>query len=472
MCTRKSARQVEVLLAARFPRPDVRDLIRRLPVSARSTLDVGSGAQVGVSAEGATARSSDRTESDPRAQEALPTKPTELSAPMEAPRANRVEPLSADRYGVHFTADGEFRDLLERVRGLAGHRLPSGDLLTLLKRGLEAYERELEKKRFAVGRKPRATGRMGSAKADSERSRESASDPGLGVIAPPTAAESQASSSRRPPPFKRTRHHSPAAAREGVRSRRQTVQLRLGRRAPLHVAALLGAGPYSALGVGRRQHSRQSASAMPGSQSTLCEAMLRRAPHSRGFGAWAAAIAVPIRVTAPRSKLCAALPGTEPANPQVASSTGARDSGAGAERVLAERLPVAAVAGAELTVSWPCRIKRCAMPKEPAAAPALTVNGWPSQPAAWVVWTLVSSLVEPNRPYMRSSGVAEGALIQVAFGKPSSTGPEVAMQRPMRTYLATIGITASFPASKRAVIQFAISCVMARRCARCSTDLH
>ena len=77
-----------------------------------------------------------------------------LGAP-EALKPSRFEPLSADRYGVHFTADGEFRELLERVRGLAGHRLPSGDLMTLLKRGLEAYERELKKERFAVGRKPR-----------------------------------------------------------------------------------------------------------------------------------------------------------------------------------------------------------------------------------------------------------------------------------------------------------------------------
>jgi len=52
---------------------------------------------------------------------------------------------------VHFTADGEFRELLERVRGLAGHRLSSGHLMTLLKRGLEAYERELAKERFGVG---------------------------------------------------------------------------------------------------------------------------------------------------------------------------------------------------------------------------------------------------------------------------------------------------------------------------------
>ena len=68
----------------------------------------------------------------------------------EAPKPRRIEPLCADRYGVHFTADGEFCELFERVRGLAGHRLPNGDLMTLLKRGLEAYERELEKERFTV----------------------------------------------------------------------------------------------------------------------------------------------------------------------------------------------------------------------------------------------------------------------------------------------------------------------------------
>ncbi len=59
---------------------------------------------------------------------------------------------------MHFTADTEFRDLLERVRALASHHLPHGDLKTVLQRGLEAYERELLKKRFAVGAKPRASG--------------------------------------------------------------------------------------------------------------------------------------------------------------------------------------------------------------------------------------------------------------------------------------------------------------------------
>src|SRR6478609_8471265 len=40
LCAHQSARRVEALLAARFPRPDVRDLVRRLPAQAGSTLDV------------------------------------------------------------------------------------------------------------------------------------------------------------------------------------------------------------------------------------------------------------------------------------------------------------------------------------------------------------------------------------------------------------------------------------------------
>src|SRR6187402_315815 len=41
LCRRRSAREVEELLAARFPRPDVRDLVRRLPARGGLTLDVG-----------------------------------------------------------------------------------------------------------------------------------------------------------------------------------------------------------------------------------------------------------------------------------------------------------------------------------------------------------------------------------------------------------------------------------------------
>ncbi|MEP7050240.1 MAG: HNH endonuclease signature motif containing protein [Pseudomonadota bacterium] len=95
LCSRRSRRDIEALLAERFPRPDVRDSVRR------------------------------------------------------------IEALSADRFGVHFTADAEFLELFERARGLASHRLPAGDMAQVIKLGLKAFIREAEKERFAVGRKPR-----------------------------------------------------------------------------------------------------------------------------------------------------------------------------------------------------------------------------------------------------------------------------------------------------------------------------
>jgi len=61
---------------------------------------------------------------------------------------------------LRFTADTEFLELLEEVRALVSHRdaaqgQSDGDLLSLMKRGLEAYRRELQKERFGVGRKSR-----------------------------------------------------------------------------------------------------------------------------------------------------------------------------------------------------------------------------------------------------------------------------------------------------------------------------
>src|SRR6188768_1144821 len=165
LCEHRSTRKIEELLAARFPRPDVSDLVRRLPAQPRLTLDVERGSEQqpieAPASETTTVRQQEFVERGPR-------EPSATGA-TEAPKQRRLEPLSAGRYGVHFTADGEFRELLERVRGLAWHRLPSGDLTTLLKRGLEAYERELEKERFAVGSKPRrsrSVARITSADAD------------------------------------------------------------------------------------------------------------------------------------------------------------------------------------------------------------------------------------------------------------------------------------------------------------------
>jgi hypothetical protein len=187
-CRRKSCEQVEELLAARFPKPDVRDSIRRLPARSEGrTPDGGSALPAAPLANTVAPLSFPQTQNDAGStRDAGPTRDAMSSwsaqATQPAIRAQRkLEPLSADRFGVHFTADAEFRDLLEEVRGLATHREPSGDLLSLMRRGLEAYRRELQKARFGVGRKPR---RVRSERAEGE-------EPSSGTLATVTMQDAE-----------------------------------------------------------------------------------------------------------------------------------------------------------------------------------------------------------------------------------------------------------------------------------------
>jgi hypothetical protein len=76
-------------------------------------------------------------------------------SPVPPAQGGKVKPVSADRFSVNFTADSEFRQLLEEVRALISHAEPKGELLNVMKRGLEALRGELMKKRFGVGRKLR-----------------------------------------------------------------------------------------------------------------------------------------------------------------------------------------------------------------------------------------------------------------------------------------------------------------------------
>ena len=229
-CLGKTRRQVEELLAARFPRPDIREQIRRLPVptlDARGGLDrrelagpaqvpvevatpVGTAEQTLRSTRTADERvspatalelraeSSNRRVSPATALELRAESPNPLPSPAPVPapvsdarrvadarrRARELEPLSAGRFGVHFTADAELRELIERARALASHRLPNGDLAGLMKLMVASFVRQEEKRRFGVGARPR----QAKATPKPARCAEWGTPPG-GVPVPPGATE-------------------------------------------------------------------------------------------------------------------------------------------------------------------------------------------------------------------------------------------------------------------------------------------
>src|SRR6478735_5136622 len=277
LCTHRSTRKVEELLAGRFPRPDVRDLVRRLT---RFAIPGGVPAQAGLTLDVERPSETKPTEALPREPsvplqtafvESRAREPATTLGALGAPEAlkpSRFEPLSPDRYGVHFTADGEFRELLERVRGLAGHRLPSGDLMTLLKRGLEAYERELAKERFAVGRKPRRSRGVApapSASSEAELSAPHLPKPELSAPDAPSL-DTQSAPSSNPNPNPNPNRRCPAAVARAVflRDGQQCSYVSPdGRRCSARRRLELDHVEADEKRRGGREHDRQSSLALP-----------------------------------------------------------------------------------------------------------------------------------------------------------------------------------------------------------------
>ena len=107
----KSKRQIGELIAARAPKPDVPE--RMAPEMDQLSISVG-GTCSGTS----------------------------LPVP-----ATKLEPLSARRWSVQFTASAELRAKIEQAKELMSHAIPRGDLATLVERALdELIEREVKRK--------------------------------------------------------------------------------------------------------------------------------------------------------------------------------------------------------------------------------------------------------------------------------------------------------------------------------------
>jgi hypothetical protein len=114
----KTKREVQELLAARAPRPDVPSTI--LPVGG-----------------------------------ALPLSPCIATGPAPAPTTSApalVEPLAPKRYKVMFTASAELLQKLELAKELLGHRVPAGDdgLPAVVEQALDALTEKLEKAKLGA----------------------------------------------------------------------------------------------------------------------------------------------------------------------------------------------------------------------------------------------------------------------------------------------------------------------------------
>jgi hypothetical protein len=155
----KRKRQVQELLAARFPQPDVASTIRKLPAPSMERVPdpvsppVSAPVPAPVPVPAAGALSMSARDEWPAATAA----PTAATPPIGAPPRPLVQPLSPDRYRITFTASGDTCELLELAKDLLRHTIPSGDSAQIVGRALQVLVEDLVRRKFAVTQRPRAS---------------------------------------------------------------------------------------------------------------------------------------------------------------------------------------------------------------------------------------------------------------------------------------------------------------------------
>ena len=136
----KSKREVEQMLAGRFPRPDVPTLVRKLPAApSLPTPPAPSEPPVVSTAAG------------------LPLA-SRSSAPLPAPaRRPIVRPLATDRYEIRFTATAETREKLRLAQDLLRPAVPTGDVAQVIDRALTLLIEDQRRKKIGATDRPRTS---------------------------------------------------------------------------------------------------------------------------------------------------------------------------------------------------------------------------------------------------------------------------------------------------------------------------
>ncbi len=171
----RSKRQIEVLIAERFPKPDAPSQLRKLPeprARPKARSDAGDASSVAPIAPPTTAQELRRAEPSGTPSTKAPT---QASSPAENPpsggqlapergqqptrRPAVVEPLAPARFKVQLTAGQSLYDKLRHAQDLLRHELPSGDLEVICERALDLLLEKLLRRKFAVTDRPRSAQR-------------------------------------------------------------------------------------------------------------------------------------------------------------------------------------------------------------------------------------------------------------------------------------------------------------------------
>ena len=142
----KTKHEIRLMLAERFPQPDLAPRVRALPAQpTKCVLSPHVPERVGVQ----------ELSGEPQAPESQrPAVATVLVAPPE-PRPAQAMPLSPGRFGLQLTMSEETHALWRKVEELLAPEVPRGDYAQRLHLALEALIEKREKRRFGRTDSPR-----------------------------------------------------------------------------------------------------------------------------------------------------------------------------------------------------------------------------------------------------------------------------------------------------------------------------
>jgi hypothetical protein len=137
--SRRSKREVEELIAHRFPTADTPSSVRKVPERTPAPVPVA-----------------------PACIPMMPARPVASAAavqprPLVSTHRPVVKPLATDRYEIRFTASAETRDKLKVAQDLLRHAIPGGDVAAIFDRALSELIEAHSRRKMAVVRRPEKT---------------------------------------------------------------------------------------------------------------------------------------------------------------------------------------------------------------------------------------------------------------------------------------------------------------------------
>src|SRR5262245_18066642 len=124
--THKTRKEVEQLLAQRFPKSEMVEWVEPISASPAPAADLSAPGRINL-----TTRA------------------------METERHSEAEPLSAQSFAVQFTMSSGAHEHLRYAQALLGHEADSGDIARVIERALAVYVAHLEKRKFGATDRPR-----------------------------------------------------------------------------------------------------------------------------------------------------------------------------------------------------------------------------------------------------------------------------------------------------------------------------